>query len=82
MSEFILVENQVERETDKAIAFKGFKWNSSVTDQNPASIWIPKSQAALVDNDYYETAPEKCYLIPSWLFLSKCDDGFSFVYEL
>lgn len=82
MSEFMLIENEVERETAKAIAFKGFKWNVSATDQKPASIWVPKSQATAVVNDYYNNAPEKCYLIPSWLFSSKCDDGFSFCYEM
>jgi len=56
------------KETEKAIAFEGVKFNSY---GNPytALIWLPKSQLTKLENDFYTNdAPKEMYLCPAWLY--------------
>jgi|DEB0MinimDraft_10_1074344.scaffolds.fasta_scaffold96700_1 hypothetical protein len=62
-----LLENPA-KETKKAIAFPGVKFNSYGNPYD-ALIWFPKSQLVEVENDYYtNNAPAKMHLCPEWLY--------------
>lgn len=57
-----------EKETEKAIAFPGVKFNSYGNPYN-ALIWFPKSQLTPVENDFYtDRIGETMYLCPEWLY--------------
>ena len=71
-----LIENSVERETDKAVAFKAEKYNS-FGNLKPALCWVPKSKLTPVVNDFYVNARAGLmYLMPHWLYSAKSDEGF------
>jgi hypothetical protein len=62
-----LLESPI-KETEKAIAFEGVKFNSFGNPYN-ALIWLPKSQLAKLENDFYTNdAPSEMYLCPAWLY--------------
>lgn len=62
-----LLENPA-KETEKAIAFPGVKFNSYGNPYN-GLIWFSKSQLVEVENDYYTNdAPAKMHLCPEWLY--------------
>ena len=56
------------KETEKALAFPGVKYNSYGNPYN-GLIWFPKSQLTTLENDYYTNeAPAQMYLCPEWLY--------------
>lgn len=55
------------KETAKAIAFRGVKFNSYGNPYN-GLIWFPKSQLREVRNDFYTNGPKTMYLCPAWLY--------------
>lgn len=61
-----LLENPA-KETGKAIAFPGVKYNSFGNPYN-GFIWFPKSQLVEVENDYYTNGSETMHLCPAWLY--------------
>lgn len=66
---------RIECETEKAIGFKAEKYNE-FGNLMPATCWIPKSKLQAVTNDFYVNGPAKMFLVPSWLYSAKSDDGF------
>lgn len=73
---FYMLENP-DTISERALAFKANKRNE-YGNAKPALCWVPKSQAKEVVNDFYIHAPSTVYLIPEWLYTSKCDDGYEF----
>ena len=73
-SGFSLIEG-VAKETQNAIAFNAEKWNRAA-NLYKTIVWFPKSQAVVVENDYYEKADKVLYLFPNWLFDAKRTDGY------
>jgi hypothetical protein len=62
-----LLESPI-KETEKALAFEGVKFNSY---GNPYTglIWLPKSQLAKLQNDFYtNNAPSEMWFCPTWLY--------------
>jgi len=56
------------RETEKALGFKGVKFNS-YGNAYDAVIWLPKSQLQKLENDFYTNdAPAVMWFCPSWLY--------------
>ena len=55
-------------ETEKALGFKGVKFNS-YGNAYDAVIWLPKSQLQKLENDFYTNdAPLVMWFCPSWLY--------------
>jgi hypothetical protein len=65
----------VAKETQKAIAFHVERWNRAANLYSTI-VWFPKSQAIVVENDFYEKGDEKLHLFPNWLFAAKRADGY------
>lgn len=61
-----LLEGQI-KETAKAVAFPGVKFNSYGNPYN-SMIWLPKSQLTAVKNDFYTDGPSSMFLCPVWLY--------------
>lgn len=73
-SGFYMLE-RIERETEKAIGFKAEKFNAAGF-LKPATCWIPKSQLQEVQNDFYTQGPARMFLVPSWLYGRKDEEGY------
>lgn len=73
---FYLLEG-VGGESDLAIGFKAERYNEFGT-LKPATCWVPKSKVQKVENDYYTApgSPSVMYLVPSWLYRARGDEGF------
>lgn len=69
-SNFYLLEN-VAKQTEKAIGF-----HCSKEGNVPAICWLPKSQIKPIKNDYYPNGDETMFLIPSWLYNRKTEEGY------
>jgi hypothetical protein len=67
-TDWFLIEELPQGETEKALAFSAIKFNSY---GNPylGKAWVPKSQILELVNDFYTNdAPEKMFLCPGWLY--------------
>lgn len=73
-SGFYMLE-RIERETEKAIGFQAEKYNAA-GNLKPATCWIPKSQLQEVHNDFYTQGPVRMFLVPSWLYCRKDEEGY------
>ena len=67
----------VERETEKAVAFKAAKGNAHGYLAGCAC-WFPKSQIAEVQNDFYIHGAARMFLVPGWLLRKKEAEGYEF----
>jgi len=62
------------KETEKALAFPCVKFNSYGNPYNGLA-WLPKSQLAKVENDFYTTGPKEMFLCPGWLYSKNFNGG-------
>lgn len=65
---------KVDRETEKAIGFKGLVFNS-YGNKVVGTWWFPKSKVKQIKNDYWDKVDGLVYLIPEWLYISKLENG-------
>jgi|GEM_PF-2883023 len=69
----------VTKESAKAIAIEGSRWNACATDRYRCLIWLPKSQLVAIEDDFYDQKIEgQNYLAPQWLLSAKQNEGFEF----
>lgn len=71
----LYVVEKVSRETDKAVGFTCEKYNE-FGNLKPSVCWVPKSKVQSVENDFYANGPKQMFLIPSWLYSSRSDEGY------
>lgn len=70
----------VARDTPKAIAINGSKWNASGGSRTNCLVWFPKSQLIPVEDDFYDhKIAGQNYLIPHWLTQAKEAEGFELI---
>jgi hypothetical protein len=65
----------IKRETDKAIGIAGTRWNTCGNPE-PTIVWMPKSQARELANDYWVNCAARMFLVPTWLVDAKAADGY------
>lgn len=78
---YLALENEVVKETEKAIAFKVMKTKSCGFGGLIESVcWLPKSSVMRVVNDFYTVdAPNYMYLVKHNILSKKIKDGYAFL---
>lgn len=71
----LYILEKAARETEKAIGFTCEKFNE-FGNLKPATCWFPKSKLQRVQNDFYRDGPPEMFLVPSWLYSAKSDEGY------
>lgn len=67
----------VERETEKAVAFKAARGNA-YGYLTSCMCWLPRSQMQEAENDFYVNGEARMFLVPDWLLRKKESEGFVF----
>ena len=75
-SGWYLFENPA-RETEKAVAFSAQRGNA-YGYLTKCICWLPRSQIAEVQNDFYIHGEPRMFLVPGWLMDKKEAEGFVF----
>lgn len=74
---FYLIEAPITKTTEKAVGFSAKKMNE-FGNLKDSTMWVPKTKACEIQNDFYVNGPSKMFLIPEWIFSAKMREGFEF----
>ncbi|WP_424196629.1 hypothetical protein ACMYR3_17050 (plasmid) [Ampullimonas aquatilis] len=73
-----LLDLPMANETVKAIGFACQKYNTN-GNLIPSICWFPKNMIHEVKDDFYlEKSKNRLFLVPTWLYMNKKNDGYCF----